>query len=296
MKSETDEEIEGRNVITVLRKWAVIIVALLMVVVAGAAGLWLMRPTDRRNLAGRLVPTPDFNVAPSPRGDAATRPGDLLITIPLERLENARLKIEAAAAGRQMVVSLPGNPVQMIGGKQVVFVSTDQPGVFAQREVSAGQELNGVVPIYAGLNAGERVVTEGGFLLRAESLKLNPAQLAAPQNRSAAAAQPANEQAEAKPSQPVQSGRDQTQSVTVILNARGYQPESFSLRQGIPARVTFVRKVEGGCGDEIVLADYNIKRELPLDQPVVVEFTPAKTGEFKFACGMDMLRGKIIVQ
>jgi plastocyanin domain-containing protein len=29
---------------------------------------------------------------------------------------------------------------------------------------------------------------------------------------------------------------------------------------------------------------------------VVVEFTPSKTGEFKFACGMDMLRGKIIVQ
>jgi plastocyanin domain-containing protein len=94
----------------------------------------------------------------------------------------------------------------------------------------------------------------------------------------------------------MRSDRDQTQSVTVTLNAQGYQPESFSLRQGIPARITFVRKVESSCGTEIVLADYNIKRELPLNQSVVVEFTPAKIGEFKFACGMDMLRGKIIVR
>ncbi|MCI0389773.1 MAG: ATP-binding protein [Acidobacteria bacterium] len=40
-------------------------------------------------------------------------------------------------------------------------------------------------------------------------------------------------------------------------------------------------------------ADENIPQ---MNQPVVVEFTPAKTGEFKFACGMDMLRGKIIVR
>jgi hypothetical protein len=34
------------------------------------------------------------------------------------------------------------------------------------------------------------------------------------------------------------------------------------------ARVTFVRKVETTRGSEIVLADYNVKRELPFNQPV----------------------------
>jgi plastocyanin domain-containing protein len=47
---------------------------------------------------------------------------------------------------------------------------------------------------------------------------------------------------------------------------------------GIPARVTFVREVEATCGTEIVLADYGIKKDLPLRQPVSVEFTPARTG------------------
>jgi plastocyanin domain-containing protein len=57
-----------------------------------------------------------------------------------------------------------------------------------------------------------------------------------------------------------------------------------------------VRKVEATCGNELLIQDYGIKRELPLNQPVVVEFTPAKSGELKFSCGMDMLRGKIIVK
>jgi plastocyanin len=173
----------------------------------------------------------------------------------------------------------------------VVFVVTDKSGVFAQREVSAGPESNGVVPIQAGLNAGERVVTEGSFLLRAESLKLNPGQL------TTSATQPATKPAAEPPNaKPLQSLQAQTQSVTVTLDEKGYQPDSFKLRQGIPARVTFVRRVESGCGTEVVLADYNIKRELPFNQSVTVEFTPAKAGEFKFACGMDMLRGKIVVR
>lgn len=73
----------------------------------------------------------------------------------------------------QSVVSVPTGAIQVLGAKQVVFVEMNQPGLFAQREVSTGQESNGRVPLYAGLNIGERIVTEGSFLLRAESLRLN---------------------------------------------------------------------------------------------------------------------------
>jgi plastocyanin domain-containing protein len=40
----------------------------------------------------------------------------------------------------------------------------------------------------------------------------------------------------------------------------------------------------------------NIKRALRLNEPAVIEFTPAKTGEIAFACGMNMLYGTIVVQ
>ena len=86
------------------------------------------------------------------------------------------------------------------------------------------------------------------------------------------------------------------QKVTVALTEKGYEPASLKLRRGIPAQVTFVRKVSATCGTQVVIADYNIKRALPLNEPVLVEFTPKKTGTFAFTCGMGMLRGSLIVR
>lgn len=86
------------------------------------------------------------------------------------------------------------------------------------------------------------------------------------------------------------------QNVRISLTERGYQPETFRLKKGIPARITFIRKTEDDCGKEVVIPAYNIKRDLPLNQPVTIRFTPRKAGSFSFICGMDMLRGKIIVQ
>jgi plastocyanin domain-containing protein len=39
-----------------------------------------------------------------------------------------------------------------------------------------------------------------------------------------------------------------------------------------------------------------VKRGLPLNAPVTIEFTPAKAGDIAFACGMNMLKGVIVVQ
>lgn len=87
-----------------------------------------------------------------------------------------------------------------------------------------------------------------------------------------------------------------TQSVRIEVAAGGYRPEEFSLKKGVPARVTFIRKTEDECGEEVVFPNYNIRRKLPLNRAVTIAFTPRKSGTFNFACGMDMMRGKVIVQ
>lgn len=92
------------------------------------------------------------------------------------------------------------------------------------------------------------------------------------------------------------SAAKKVQNVKISLTERGYEPETFRLKKGIPARVTFIRKTEDDCGKEVVIPAYNIRRELPLNQPVTIRFTPRKAGSFNFVCGMDMLRGKIIVR
>ena len=86
------------------------------------------------------------------------------------------------------------------------------------------------------------------------------------------------------------------QSATVKLTKEGYQPASLKLERDVPARLTFVRQTDESCGKELVIPEYGIRRSLPLNESVTVEFTPRKAGEFAFTCGMNMLRGKIIVQ
>lgn len=70
--------------------------------------------------------------------------------------------------------TIPKSAVQDMNNKQVVFFATDKPNVFIVKQVRLGKENNGQFTVIEGLNVGDRVVTEGSFLLRAELLKQNP--------------------------------------------------------------------------------------------------------------------------
>lgn len=82
----------------------------------------------------------------------------------------------------------------------------------------------------------------------------------------------------------------------ITVGQSGFEPSSLTVRKGQPVKLAFLRKDEGGCGTEVVFADLNIKRQLPVGETVLVEFTPVESREISFACGMDMLKGKILVQ
>jgi len=89
--------------------------------------------------------------------------------------------------------------------------------------------------------------------------------------------------------------QNDAQTATVEVTDKGFEPSSLKLKAGAPAKVTFVPKTDETCAKEVVIKEYNINRKLPLNEPVTVEFTPHK-GEFSFACGMDMIKGKLIVE
>ena len=68
---------------------------------------------------------------------------------------------------------VPAAAVQMVGVRPVVYVeSQDQAGRFMERNVEVGASSGDRVPVLAGLEPGERVVTEGVFFLRAETERL----------------------------------------------------------------------------------------------------------------------------
>jgi plastocyanin domain-containing protein len=76
----------------------------------------------------------------------------------------------------------------------------------------------------------------------------------------------------------------------------GYTPDRIEVRQGRPVRLTFVRRESNPCTEQVILGDFGIARTLPEGEKVPVEFTPDKPGEFAFHCGMNMVRGTLVVK
>jgi cobalt-zinc-cadmium efflux system membrane fusion protein len=114
-----------------------------------------------------------------PRLDPATRTAQVRIELanPGQMLKlGMYVQIAFATVGGSEATMpvVPVSAVQNINNQQVVFVATTAPNIFLMRPVRLGPEANGRFPVLEGLTVGERVVTEGSFLLRAEWLKLHP--------------------------------------------------------------------------------------------------------------------------
>lgn len=75
-----------------------------------------------------------------------------------------------------------------------------------------------------------------------------------------------------------------------------YSPDVIVVRQGSPVKLDFYRDETSSCSEEVVFGDFGIARKLPAFETTSIEFTPDKAGEFTFTCGMNMMRGKLIVE
>jgi Cu+-exporting ATPase len=84
------------------------------------------------------------------------------------------------------------------------------------------------------------------------------------------------------------------QEVTIVVSG-GYDPDLIVARKGVPLKLIFDRRENSPCSDEVVLPEFEVRRELPAFQKTEIDVVPQRTGEFPFSCGMNMLHGKIRV-
>lgn len=75
----------------------------------------------------------------------------------------------------------------------------------------------------------------------------------------------------------------------------GYSPDVIVVKLGKPVRLDFFRDETASCSEQVIFGDFGIARTLPAYQTTSIEFSPDKVGEFTFTCGMNMMRGKLIV-
>jgi plastocyanin len=86
------------------------------------------------------------------------------------------------------------------------------------------------------------------------------------------------------------------QVVNVTVTKDGFVPERVTVKKGQPVKLVVTRKVDRTCATEIVMKDFGVNQPLPLDKPVTVTVTPRKAGDYRFACGMDMIAGTLKVE
>ena len=89
--------------------------------------------------------------------------------------------------------------------------------------------------------------------------------------------------------------RGGVQEVEVTVKG-GYSPDLIRVREGTPLRLVFDRQEAGDCTSRVVFPDFQVSKSLPAFAKTAVEFVPDRSGEFDFACGMNMVHGKLLVE
>jgi cobalt-zinc-cadmium efflux system membrane fusion protein len=105
--------------------------------------------------------------------DPMTRTAKIRVSVPNPK---ARLKPEMFASitlglsGSEPVLTVPATAVFTDGGRTWVYVTT-APGRFRRQQIDVEQEQGTERRVRSGLRAGDRIVTDGGLLLREEEEK-----------------------------------------------------------------------------------------------------------------------------
>ncbi len=76
----------------------------------------------------------------------------------------------------------------------------------------------------------------------------------------------------------------------------GYTPDTVVVKKGVPVEIEFYRDETSSCTEDVVFGDFNVSRKLPAFKTTIVRLMPEHEGTFTFNCGMNMVRGKLVVE
>ena len=83
--------------------------------------------------------------------------------------------------------------------------------------------------------------------------------------------------------------------VVKITVKGGYSPDLVEVEPDVPVRLLFDRQETGDCSSRVVMPDFKVNEQLPAFATTAVDLLPRDEGDFRFACGMNMISGTIRV-
>jgi RND family efflux transporter MFP subunit len=268
--------------------------------VTNLASVWIVASVYERDF-GRIQPGTRATISPvspgrrswtgrvtyiDPQLDPATRTAKVRVEVDnpggvlqLGMYVDVVLHTTKTAAG----IVIPRGAVQTIGDQTVVYVADpNQQGRFVERSVALGPATGLDVEILAGITASDEVVVAGSFALRAERDRLGlppPASLTAP-------------------APPPIAPRLETRRhrVEIIISKEGFTPATVNVDARQPFDLVFIRRTDDTCAKEVVVPSLNVRRPLPLNEPVTISVPAREPGPLAFDCGMNMLHGTVVVR
>ena len=97
---------------------------------------------------------------------------------------------------------------------------------------------------------------------------------------------------------PKKAGRAEITNGVQVVRVKvkgGYSPDLVQVVRGVPVRMEFDRQESGDCSSRVVIPDFRINQALPAYRTTAVELLPRAAGDFEFACGMNMIHGRLHV-
>jgi uncharacterized protein len=86
-----------------------------------------------------------------------------------------------------------------------------------------------------------------------------------------------------------------SQQITIQVLNRGYNPDYFKVKKGVPVKLTLQSNGVYSCALAFVFREFGINTFLESTDQQSFIFTPSKTGRFTFACSMGMYVGTMEV-
>jgi len=107
--------------------------------------------------------------------------------------------------------------------------------------------------------------------------------------------QASNEQETAKTE--VDVTKESTPKVKMLVTEKGYSPNVIRVKKGVQVELEIENPLENNsCLSTFMIPDFNINNVNLKVGTTKLSFTPDKTGEYTFSCGMKMFKGTIIVE
>jgi plastocyanin domain-containing protein len=101
--------------------------------------------------------------------------------------------------------------------------------------------------------------------------------------------------AQAKPAIAEGTVKEGVRTFEMKVTDDGFVPSRVKVKKGEKVRFVITRTTDRTCATEIQIEGTKVNEPLPLGKAVTVEFTPAKSGEIKYACAMGHVGGVVFV-